>query len=444
MIPLPIVGGDPSRPALHADQARAVELATDPRRHVVVVTGAPGTGKTFTIRTILERLACEGHTVALAAPTGKAARRMTEQTGREAVTIHRLLGPMKTAKGTWVFEHGPSNPLPYAAVVLDECSMIDVELGARVLSALSPQARLVLVGDTNQLPSVGPGSFLGDLLASSVVPSVELTKIKRQNPGAIVTSCHAIRDGRAPRILNGLGDDLVLQAADDEEEIAEAIVELVSDRLPRALLGFVGSGKPFDPLRDIQVLSPVNDRGPLSCEALNARLQQIVCPGGRSAGKDDGSGPKLRVGDKVIQVKNDYELGVLNGDIGIVRDLTSDDRGKPLLRVAFENPLLRGERELVVTIPEKGNDLRLAYAITVHKAQGSEFPVVVIPVHRSFPPQLVTRNWIYTAVSRAARFCVLVGQERAFTGACRRVAPTRRTTGLAHMLRAGAAQGRAA
>jgi len=297
---------DPPRPEagaasiLHADQLRAVALATDPTKRVSVIYGSPGTGKTTVLRAIVAHHEARGAIVSLAAPTGKAAIRMRQQTGRPASTIHRLLEP---APPDMAFTRTRSNPLAADVLALDESSMIDIRLARAVLSALRPAARLIIVGDAYQLPAVGPGNVLGDMISSGVVPAVELTAIKRQNPGALLRAIHEIKAGRVPAIANNATDDLFFDDRREPAEIAAAVVDLVVRRLPAALPriaparfggpnGECGVG---DVLRDIQVLSPMRSQGPLSCDALNRALQAALIPAGSGSGAQDAAGGPFRV-----------------------------------------------------------------------------------------------------------------------------------------------------
>ena len=410
--------------ALHDDQRAAVALATSPDGpRICVITGSPGTGKSTATRAIVEHFAGISKAVACAAPTGKAALRLAEASGRPASTIHRILQPMPPR---FEFSRTADNPLDADVVILDEASMIDIRLMASLTAALRPRARLILVGDVNQLPAVGPGNVLADVIASGRVPVARLTTIKRQNPGALLTGIHAIKDGRPPVIANRPGDDLFFDARETPDEIARTVVDLVTRRLPAKFPG-------LDVLRDVQVLTAMRERGPLGCLDLNRALQAAL-----NGGRDDDAGsrpdapPKLRLRDKVIQGKNDYGRGIINGDIGFVRGLERGEDGKAAVQVAFDAPAR------AVEVPAGENALTLAYACTVHKFQGSECRVVVIPLHAS-QAHMLTRSWVYTAISRAKECCVLVGSRAALSQAVKITRGTERTTGLASMVRAGAA-----
>lgn len=399
--------GKPDFEGLADDQKEALEKAVT--SGVFILTGAPGTGKTFTIKRIMNSF--PDARVALAAPTGKAAKRVFEQSGMKALTIHKLLEPQKVG-GRFVFTRGHENPIEADLIVLDEVSMVDTSLFARFLEAVAPGTRLVLVGDTYQLPSVGPGNILKDLISSKTVPSTELTIIKRQDEGLIIRNCHRIKNGEDIELGNSTARDFFFLKRDDEESIRETILDLVSRRFPESYKA--------DPLREVQVITPLREKTALSCKALNAEFQRRINP------KPKVEGCRFKVGDKVIQTKNQYDKDIINGDIGYV--LGIDKKGRSIT-VAFENP------ERTVELPLYENDLELAYAITCHKFQGSEARIIVIPVHRSFGPLIFQRNWIYTGVSRAKEVCVLVGQRDELTKAIRRNQQQRRHTRLAEMLR---------
>jgi exodeoxyribonuclease V alpha subunit len=368
---------------LAEDQAGALGIAV--KSNVYIVTGAPGTGKTYLIRRLIESFGPEA-LVTLCAPTGKAAKRMFEQTLRPASTIHSTLGAEKTSEG-WHFFHNAERPLAADILVVDETSMLDVKIGADLFDAIDPSTRVFIVGDTNQLPSVGPGNVLRDLIASGLVPTAELNIIKRQDEGAlIVRNCHAIKNGHNITIDNGSKDFFWIEE-DSETAIAGHIVDLVTRRLP--------SFYKVDPVREIQVLAPLREKGDVSCKVLNKVLQEAL-----NSNRADG-GRKFAIGDKVIQTKNEWTLGLVNGDVGFVYGIDDEEK---VYRVRFEDP----EREVELTFGK--NDLELAYCLTVHKFQGSEARVIVIPVHKAQGPTVMQRNWLYTAISRAREVCVLVGQ----------------------------------
>ena len=400
-----VLPGLPQLDDLAEDQQRA--LANALGCGVFILTGGPGTGKSYTVRRILDSF--PEARVALAAPTGKAAKRLAELSGREAQTVHRLLEPIYQPGSGFVFRRDAGNRLDLDLVVVDEVSMIDVELMSHLLDALPDRARLILVGDTDQLPAVGAGDVLGDLIASGRVPCTALTEIKRQDEGLIIRNCHRIRRGEDIEVDNAHARDFFFVERASEREIAAELLELVAERLP-ARFG-------VDPLRDVQVLVPRRQGTTLSCEALNTELQARLNPGRRLERS------RFAVGDKVIQTRNNYELEVWNGDLGVVQQI----EGRSML-VRFDNP------SRVVDLDLHRNDLELGYAVTVHKFQGSEARVVVIPVHASAGALLLQRAWLYTAVSRARQVCVVVGQRREVRRAIQRDAPQRRYTLLEQLL----------
>jgi len=395
----------PSYEGLAEDQISALRRSI--ASPVFILTGAPGVGKSFSCKAILRSF--PNAKVHLVAPTGKAAKRMYEHTRHMAKTIHRLLEPVPKEKG-WKFTRDDSNPVDGDLIIVDEMSMVDVRLFASLLKALKPGTRLVLVGDTYQLPSVGPGNVLKDLIASKRLPCQELTIIKRQNPGLIIENCHAIKDGHDITISNGKSSDFFFLERETPEEIRNTIVDLVEKRLP--------SSYKAHPLRDIQVISPHKTRTILSCAELNPILQKTLNP------NPPVKGWRWRVGDKVINRKNEYKLEIINGDIGYVHAINGSE-----VVVDFENP----ERRVV--LDRKYEHLHLAYVITCHSYQGSEAPIIVIPMHRSFAPILMQRNWVYTAVSRAQKVCILVGQREEIRKAVQRNRQQKRFTGLEEFLR---------
>ena len=389
------------------DQQEALSKAV--ASGVFILTGAPGTGKTYTIKRIISSF--PEARVALAAPTGKAAKRVYEQSGRLALTIHKLLEPQKVG-GRFVFTRDAEHPIEADLIVLDEVSMVDTPLMARFLEAVAPGTRLILVGDTYQLPSVGPGNILKDLIASGAVPSTELTIIKRQDEGLIIRNCHRIKNGEDIELGNSTARDFFVLKRDGDEAIRETILELVSRRFPESYQA--------DPLREVQVITPLREKTALSCKALNEAFQRRLNP------TPTLDGVRFKVGDKVIQTKNQYDLDIINGDIGYVRDIDKPARS---ITVQFENP------DRLVELPLYENDLDLAYAITCHKFQGSEARIIVVPIHRSFGPLIMQRNWLYTAVSRAREVCVLVGQREEVPHIIRRNRQQQRFTRLQDMLR---------
>jgi exodeoxyribonuclease V alpha subunit len=394
-------------------QREAVQVAY--RSKVCVLTGGPGTGKTTTVRALLDVLDRRGISYALASPTGRAARRMAEATGRPARTLHRLL---EFVPSTNEFGYNEDRPLPYQFVVLDEVSMLDVLLAYRLARALAPETHLLLVGDADQLPSVGPGSVLHDLLASGEVPHIWLTELFRQaRASAIVVSAHRINTGELPELRPDPAGDFFFLRAEDPAQAQRMVVDLVARRLPARYA--------LDPTRDIQVLAPMY-RGPAGVVALNEALQARLNP--EAAAAQTASGRVFGPGDKVMQVRNSYDKGVFNGDVG--RVLRLDHEAGQLI---VEFPEEAGPVSVAYE-PHELDELTLAYCISIHRAQGSEYPCVVLPLVAQHY-LLLQRNLLYTAVTRARRLCVLVGDQRALRRAVANNTLATRNTGLAERLR---------
>jgi exodeoxyribonuclease V alpha subunit len=411
-----------ARITLAPQQAEAVRRAF--HEPVLVITGGPGVGKTTIVRGIVNTLLRQGLTVAMAAPTGRAAKRLQEATGQPAATLHRLL-EWRPADG--VFGRNVSRPLPADLLVVDEASMIDIRLMADLLSALADGTRLVLVGDVDQLPSVGPGMVLRDVIASGRVPFVRLTEIFRQAAASlIVTNAHRIHDGvdpelGAPPAQGPAADqrDFFFIEDDDPAHAAETIRDLVTTRLPRRY--------GFSP-RDIQVLTPMH-RGELGATTLNRLLQDAITPGRPEL----RSGARVfRVGDRVMQMRNNYDRDVYNGDVGEV------------LRVAGGSGEASEGQQAVVRFDEREvsyptddlDELTLAYAATVHKSQGSEYPAVIVPVHTQHYVML-QRSLLYTAVTRGKKLVVLIGSRKALRIAVANAEVAARCSRLADRLVAG-------
>jgi exodeoxyribonuclease V alpha subunit len=396
--------------ALSDEQRQAVERAA--KEKVLVVTGGPGVGKTTIVRAILGVFAHAKLDVRLGAPTGRAAKRLSEATGHAATTLHRLLEYEPKAHG---FARDAERPLDTEAVVVDEVSMVDIQLAQALLSAVPTSGRLVLVGDVDQLPPVGPGAFLKDLIESGAVSTIRLNRIFRQSEqSSIVRNAHAILNGELPAsdVAEGPSAEFFVISRRDPEKVAELIRELVVERIPERFQ--------LDPFAQIQVLTPMH-RGPSGTLALNRILQQALNP--REAAVEHG-GESLRVGDRVMQVKNDYDKEVFNGDLG--RIVAFDPEG-PKLTVEFD-----GRR---VSYQNREYDcLSLAYATSVHKSQGSEYPAVVMPLQVGHYPML-SRNLLYTAVTRAKRLCVLIADPRALKLALGELRKEERATGLRERLR---------
>jgi len=394
--------------ALAPSQREALTLAVGAK--VLVITGGPGVGKTTLVRSVLKVLGVKGVRVELCAPTGRAAKRLAESTGLEARTIHRLL---EADPGTGGFKRGEAHPLDCGLLVVDEASMVDVPLMRALLMALPDASALLLVGDVDQLPSVGPGQVLADVIGSGAVPVVRLTEVFRQAAQSrIITNAHRINQGQMPELTAPDGSDFYFVEAAEPEDAVRKLLAVVRDRVP-ARFG-------LDPVRDVQVLCPMN-RGSLGARSLNIELQRVLNPPGER--RVERFGWTYGPGDKVMQVTNDYERDVFNGDLGIVTGL---DMEEGALTVSFEG------REVEYGFGEL-DELALAYATTIHKAQGSEYPVVVIPLMTQHYAMLA-RNLLYTGVTRGKRLVVLVGQRKALAMAVRNAGGRRRWSKLREWL----------
>lgn len=386
-------------------QQAAIQKALDSK--VMVLTGGPGTGKTTTTQGIIAAFKARQMSILLAAPTGRAAKRMTEATGMETKTIHRLLeyNPMDG------YKRNEENPLEGDALIVDECSMIDILLFYNLMKAIPSNMRLILVGDIDQLPSVGAGNVLRDIIDSRQIPVVRLTRIFRQAQSSrIVMNAHSINAGQFPNIKNGLDTDFFFINQEDADEMVKLIIGLVRDRLPKKY-GY--------PPKEIQVLTPMQ-RGTVGAGNLNIELQNALNPTGLSLAR---GGYTFRQGDKVMQIRNNYDKNVFNGDIGYI---TAVDTNERTLTVTFDNRLV----EYDIT---ELDEIVLAYAITIHKSQGSEFPVVVMPVTMKHFVML-QRNLIYTGITRAKKICVLVGTTKALAYAIRNQTVSKRNTKLKERL----------
>jgi len=398
--------------AFAESQIAAIRLALMSK--VLVITGGPGVGKTTIVDAILRILAAKGVSLLLCAPTGRAAKRMTEATGFEAKTIHRLLEVDPKGGG---FKRGDDNPLDCDLLVVDETSMVDVMLTQALMKAVPDKTALLLVGDIDQLPSVGPGQVLADVISSGAVPVVRLTEVFRQAAQSrIITSAHRINQGSIPDLSPSQTEsDFYFVQADDPETAVGRIVELVKTRIPKRF--------GFDPIRDIQVLCPMN-RGGAGARSLNIELQAALNPAGDR--KVERFGWTFAPGDKVMQIENDYDKEVYNGDIGYVDDV-EPDAGE--IVASFDGrSVTYGFGELDMLVP--------AYAATIHKSQGSEYPAVVIPMLTQHYAML-QRNLIYTGLTRGKRLVVLVGQKKAVAIAVRNVSGRRRWSKLREWLSVG-------
>jgi exodeoxyribonuclease V alpha subunit len=386
-------------------QRRALELALS--RPVAVVTGGPGTGKTTLVRGIVSVLSRWGQDVLLAAPTGRAAKRLSEATGHGARTIHRML-EFNPVEGGWA--RNAEQPLEADAVVVDEVSMLDVELAAHLVEAVPTGCRLIFVGDADQLPSVGPGDVLADLLRVSAVPSVRLDRIFRQGAGSlIVENAHRINRGEMPVWnLPETTADFFFAVREDPEQAAQEAEDLAAERIPRRY--------GLDPVDEIQVLAPMH-KGEAGVVRLNERLQERLAGGER--GEIQFGSRRFRVGDKVMQLRNNYEHDVYNGDVGRIRAVDLEERQ---LRVEFGGRIVELEADDL-------DDLTPAYACTIHKSQGSEYPAVVVLLHNQHHVML-QRNLLYTAITRGKRLVVLVGSRKALRRAVSNGAARRRHTHL--------------
>ncbi len=401
--------------SLAPEQEAAVRLALS--RKVAVLTGGPGCGKSFTVRSVVELARARNAKVVLAAPTGRAAKRLSELTGAEASTVHRLL-ELKPG-GDAAYDR--DRPLDADLVVVDEASMLDLLLANKLVKAVAPGAHLLLVGDVDQLPSVGAGEVLRDLLAKGgPVPAVRLTTIFRQaQKSGVVTNAHRINSG-VPPLTQGL-DDFFLFVEDETEDAGVLAVDVAARRIP-AKFG-------LNPRRDVQVLAPMH-RGPAGAGHLNGLLQQAITPGRPDLPEKRFGGRVFRVGDKVTQIRNNYdkgENGVFNGTVGVVTALDADEQTLTVLT---------DEDEEITYEFDELDELAHAYAMTIHRSQGSEYPAVVIPVTTS-AWMMLQRNLLYTAVTRAKKLVVLVGSRKAIGQAVRTVSAGRRCTALDFRLRGG-------
>ncbi len=401
------------------EESLGIELASAQRHAVlqaldhflVVITGGPGTGKTTITRAVVAMAKRERWSILLAAPTGRAARRMAEATGEGALTLHRTLEFSFQAGG---FQRNADNPLDADLIIVDEASMIDIHLLKALVEAVPSGARLVLVGDIDQLPSVGPGDVLNDLIRSGEVPVARLDTVFRQaQESAIVRTAHDVNAGRIPRPTpKGIETDLYIVPGQNDDDVLAKTLKIVTRR--------VATKFGFDPISDIQVIAPMH-RGTVGCKTLNTELQQALNPG---SGREYTRGSRIyRPGDRVMQIRNNYKKEVFNGDIGRVVDVLTDDVGDDIgLLVKLEDRVVEYEEDEV-------DELTLAYAITAHKSQGSEYPVVVIALVNGHY-MLLQRNLLYTAITRARKLCIVVTMEQALYRAVRNIDARTRYTRL--------------
>ena len=400
---------------LSEQQRHAVTMAASQR--VLILTGGPGCGKTFTTRTIVALWKAMGKSIALASPTGRAAQRLSEMTGQEAKTVHRLLEfDPKTMK----FKRDVDHPIPAQAIVVDEASMLDLFLANSLLKAMALDAQLLLVGDTDQLPSVGPGSVLQDLIASEQISVVRLTQVFRQAQAShIVSNAHRINQGQFPLlepVSQAPESDCLWLGAPEPEAGVQGIQDLITDFLPT--LG-------FDPASEVQVLCPMT-RGVVGTRNLNTVLQQLINPPSSTKAELVRGGMTLRVGDRVIQKVNDYDREVFNGDLGVIAAIDVEEQD---VTVHFAERSVRYDYADL-------NEITLAWAVTIHKSQGSEYPVVILPLYMQHYLML-SRNLIYTGLTRAKKLAIVVGTQKAIALAVRQIKDQQRYTLLAQRLQQG-------
>ena len=413
------------------DELQKEAVVTAAGHGLLVLTGGPGTGKTTTINTIIRYFESEGMDIALAAPTGRAAKRMSDTTGYEARTIHRMLELNGGMDGNAGFSRNADHPLETDVIIIDEMSMVDINLMYALLKAVTAGTRLILVGDVNQLPSVGPGSVLKDIIDSEAFPVVKLTKIFRQaTQSDIIINAHKINDGEEV-VLDNKSMDFFFLKRYEADKIINVTIQLIAQKLPK----FVDAS-PFD----IQVLTPMR-KGLLGVERLNGILQQYLNPKSEDKKEREHGSHIFREGDKVMQTKNNYQLeweirskygfaidkglGVFNGDMGIIKEI---NEYAETMTVEFD------EGRMVDYSLKNLDELELAYAITIHKSQGSEYPAVVIPLLNG-PQMLMNRNLLYTAVTRAKKCVTLVGDENTFVSMIQNTRQQKRYTGLGEEIR---------
>ncbi len=404
-------------------QKKAITCAM--KNGVMILTGGPGTGKTTIIKALIRIFEAIGYAVALAAPTGRAAKRMSEATSREAKTIHRLLEITFSDADEPRFSRDESNCLDEDIFIIDEASMIDTMLMSSLVKAIKPGSRLLLIGDSDQLPSVGAGNVLSDIIKSEVFETVKLHEVFRQaSESLIVTNAHAINNGECP-YLEAKDRDFFFISRPNEKEVASTVASLYSVRLPRTYGTSILDG--------LQVISP-SKKGVAGTVSLNAALQKILNPPAKGKIEKKVNSLILREGDKVMQIKNNYDIhwekgrtegvGIFNGDIGRI---VSINPSAQTLTVDFDGRIAAYDFTQL-------EELDHAYAVTVHKAQGSEYPTVIIPIF-DYTPRLLTRNLLYTAITRAQNMVILVGRADIIAGMVNNNRQTKRYTGLCHILK---------
>lgn len=409
---------------IHYEKLQAQAITTALEKGMLILTGGPGTGKTTTLNGIIELFERDGLKVALTAPTGRAAKRMSEITGKEAKTIHRLLEVEWNDDDKPTFQRNLTNPLPHDAVVVDELSMVDVNLFSSLLDALKLGCRLIMVGDSDQLPAVGAGNVLHDLIDSELIPVVALKEIFRQAmESLIVTNAHKIVKGEMPE-LGRTDNDFFFMSRSNVFLAASTVIDLYIERLPKAY--------DYDPLKDIQILCP-SRKGESGSVNLNVAIQKRLNPPDKFKNEVNFNGRIFREGDRVMQIKNNYDIpwkkdkesgaGIFNGDIGTLEMIKPDAR---LMKIRFDD-------KVAVYSFDFANQLELAYAITVHKSQGSEYNAVIVPVC-SVLPQLCYRNLLYTAVTRAKSKLILVGTTRDISEMVRNDKTIKRNSALKYFL----------
>ena len=405
---------------LSDEQQEAFDHCTTSAANIFIINGRPGTGKTTMAFYIVQYYLDGGDNVALCAPTGRAARRLSEKTGHQASTIHRLL----SYRPRLGFEYNKDNPLPYSLIVVDESSMIDITLFYRLLEALPESCKLILVGDPYQLPPVGPGAPFRDLIKSGKVPGYELVTIHRQAAdNNIITAAHAILDGNTSGIeWDGESLDLQLVSLGKGDDCdPDGIVDYIEEEI------FRSKHKYGLPRASTQILAPMR-KAVVGITSMNIRFQNAFNPQTNMKKEYIHSGSKFREGDRIIQTKNDYDLGVFNGDLGVITRIKPDNSKDTVMEVEFDD---LGTVQLKTSMHL--NHITLAYAMTIHKSQGSEYDMVVIPCHRSHI-WMWSRPLIYTALTRAKKFCVLVGDMSVVSSAINNVKDDGRMTYLAERL----------